>query len=222
MDVTLVGAGGEYMDAAVLIEWTVEPGATVEAGQVLAVVETAKAATEVVAPGSGTVLELLAKPGDEIKVGAVLARIGTDAEAAKPEAAAAPAIDIEPEASASGLTRRLPKVFASPLAKRIARDRGIDLTGVKGRAAVSVASMSSKSSLPLPCPPRNPWQRPSHRRRRSRYRPHRPAARGIAAPWPPIWCARPQSPPSRSAWISTAPPCWPLVPRSSSRAAAPR
>ncbi|WP_170984387.1 dihydrolipoamide acetyltransferase family protein [Rhodoligotrophos defluvii] len=159
-DVTLVGAGGEYMDSAVLVEWTVSPGTAVGEGQVLAVVETAKAATEVTAPTAGVVQELLAKPGEEIKVGSVLARIANGAEAPAEAAPAAPMVQAQAREESSGLARRLPKVFASPLAKRIARDRGIDLTGVKGsgpggrirRADVEALLPPSATAQPQPQP----------------------------------------------------------------------
>lgn len=167
IDVTLVGAGGEYMDAAVLIEWTVEPGATVVEGQVLAVVETAKAATEILAPAAGRLVERLANPGDEIKVGAILARIGADALAAAssaaPIAASASPAPLETSDTGAGIARRLPKSFASPLAKRIARDRGVDISSLNGsgpngrilradveRAMQPAASSAAPQATPAP------------------------------------------------------------------------
>jgi len=178
-DVTLVGAGGEYMDAAVLIEWTVQPGGKVQEGDVVAIVETAKAATEIVAPASGTIVELLAKPGEEIKVGAVLARIGSGAASASGAAAPAAAPAAQPAQvrppvdDGKGLVRRLPNVFASPLAKRIARDRGLDLSAIRGTgpngrimradveraasaASAAAAAAAAASTVPASVPAQQP------------------------------------------------------------------
>jgi len=46
-DVTLAGGAGEYMESATVVAWNAAPGAAVKAGEVIAVVETAKAATEI-------------------------------------------------------------------------------------------------------------------------------------------------------------------------------
>jgi len=159
IDVTLVGAGGEYMDSAVLIEWTVTPGTVVEEGQTLAVVETAKAATEVTAPAKGVLQEQLAKPGEEVGIGAVLARIATGGSAREvPLPQQFNGHDPAPAAATSntaGLHKRLPAAFASPLAKRIAREHGIDLAGLKGtgpggriRRADVEAQLAEKQAQP--------------------------------------------------------------------------
>jgi pyruvate/2-oxoglutarate dehydrogenase complex dihydrolipoamide acyltransferase (E2) component len=137
-DITLGTLGGEYMESAVLVEWRVADGAQVSAGDVVAVVETAKAATEIEAPGGG-VLRILVPAGDEIAVGTVLARLGEDAPAmpAAPTALTAPsehrhAHAPAPQAARAGLPRRWPDAYASPLAKRVAVARGVDLRHVRG------------------------------------------------------------------------------------------
>jgi pyruvate dehydrogenase E2 component (dihydrolipoamide acetyltransferase) len=120
-EIRLIGAGGEYMDSAVLVEWHVRPGDAVARGQLVATVETAKAATEVEAPVGGTVAELLAAVGDEVAVGAAIARLAGGNGAMEPASPRGP-----------GLPRRLPAGFASPLARRLARDAGIDLSALRG------------------------------------------------------------------------------------------
>lgn len=66
---------GDTMRTGVISEWMVEPGEEVEAGEVLAIVETEKVLAEVESPAAGTVAELLVQEGDEADVGAVIARI---------------------------------------------------------------------------------------------------------------------------------------------------
>ena len=79
---------GEGLAEAELISWKVKAGETVKESQTLAEMQTDKALVEVPSPWAGTVSEICGKPGEIIKVGAVLVRYG--AAAAKP-AAAAPA-----------------------------------------------------------------------------------------------------------------------------------
>jgi pyruvate/2-oxoglutarate dehydrogenase complex dihydrolipoamide acyltransferase (E2) component len=127
VEITLGGIGGEYMESAVLVEWRAADGARVAAGDVVAVVETAKAATDVEAPADG-VLHILVPQGEEVAVGTVLARLG---EAAAPAPIAAAGISA-PAAPLPGLKRRWQTAYASPLAKRIAAERGIDLHALRG------------------------------------------------------------------------------------------
>jgi pyruvate dehydrogenase E2 component (dihydrolipoamide acetyltransferase) len=78
---------GEGLAEAELISWKVKAGETVKESQTLAEMQTDKALVEVPSPWAGTVSEICGKPGDVIKVGAVLVRYGAGS---KP-AAAAPA-----------------------------------------------------------------------------------------------------------------------------------
>lgn len=139
-------AGGEYMESVLVTEWRVPSGGQVRAGDVVAVVETAKAATEVEAPCDGFLTSLQAQEGEEIAVGDPIAYVADSAEAASappPErqppaqaAAAAQADDgagqVAPAATSGG------RVLASPAARRLAAARGVDLqrligSGPKGR-----------------------------------------------------------------------------------------
>ena len=79
---------GEGLAEAELISWKVKAGETVKESQTLAEMQTDKALVEVPSPWAGTVSEICGKPGDIIKVGAVLVRYGAGA---KPAAAPAPA-----------------------------------------------------------------------------------------------------------------------------------
>ncbi|EME14856.1 biotin/lipoyl-containing protein, partial [Rhodococcus triatomae] len=68
---------GEGLTDAELLSWAVTVGETVALNQVIAEVETAKAAVELPSPFSGVVAELLAEPGDVVPVGAPLIRVDT-------------------------------------------------------------------------------------------------------------------------------------------------
>lgn len=144
---------GADMKVGTLIEWRVAPGQTVERGEVVAEVETDKGAIEIEIWEDGVVHELLVEPGVEVPVGTPLAVVLGEAEApptpaAEPEAAAAAAevaeahpLDQRPLVrSANGKpangrpTAGPPtgRVKASPVARRLAAELGIDLHAVTG------------------------------------------------------------------------------------------
>ena len=79
---------GSDMDEGTLNEWLVKPGDTVTRGQVVAVVETTKAAVEIECWHDGTVEELLVPIGETVQVGTPLATLLAPGETA--EAAPAP------------------------------------------------------------------------------------------------------------------------------------
>lgn len=157
LEVRLAGAAGEYMESALLVSWEVAPGARVEAGAVLAVVETAKASSEVTAPSAGVVEALLVEPGREVTVGSVLCRLLVEAaerpsapalnartrppaSAGSAESGPASSIAAAPEAGNRGAMAPIERNFvpASPIARRLAREHGLDLarlsrSGADGR-----------------------------------------------------------------------------------------
>ena len=75
---------GADMDEGTLLEWLVKPGDTVRKGDIVAVVDTAKAAVEVESFVSGVVQDLLVVPGTTVPVGEVLATIGETVPAGAP------------------------------------------------------------------------------------------------------------------------------------------
>ncbi|MCB6177333.1 2-oxo acid dehydrogenase subunit E2 [Rhodobacter sp. Har01] len=136
----LMPALSPTMEEGTLSKWLVKEGDAVKAGQVLAEIETDKATMEFEATDEGVVGKLLVAEGTAgVKVNtpiAVLLEDGEDASAAPAEAAPAPdtapvsvpfAAPAPVAAAASG-----PRVFASPLARRIAREKGVDLGALKG------------------------------------------------------------------------------------------
>lgn len=144
----LMPALSPTMEDGVLAKWHVKVGDVLKSGDIIAEIETDKATMEVEAVDEGTVTEILVAEGTAgVKVNAVIARLsGEDDVAAPVPAAPAPAAPApEPVAvtapvhvESSGAP--LPtlnqadgsRIKASPLARRIAQLKGIDLAGVTG------------------------------------------------------------------------------------------
>ena len=66
---------GADMDEGTLLQWKVQPGDVVKKGDILAIVDTTKAAIEVETWVEGTVHDLVTQPGETVPVGAVMARL---------------------------------------------------------------------------------------------------------------------------------------------------
>ncbi len=131
--IIITGAGGEYMESVTVVAWRKSTGERVKAGEVLVVVETAKAATEIAAPCDGVLSKVLASAGEEIKVGAVLGLVGTTADDTGTEAGASAG----PARAASGvasptIARKAidGRILASPAARKTASALGLDLARV--------------------------------------------------------------------------------------------
>ncbi len=118
-----------------LINWLKDIGDQVNADDIIAEFEADKATVEVEAGSAGQLLELRAEPGDELGEGAVIAVIGAPGEETAPAeqpAAAPPESAPAPTASNGSAMTADGRIKASPLAKRIAADKGIDLSRVSG------------------------------------------------------------------------------------------
>src|SRR5687768_3218810 len=83
IEIKIGAAAGEYMESVLLIEWMKAEGDPVSAGEPVAVVETAKAATEVVAAASGFLSRILVQPGTEVTVESTLGLIAADSADAR-------------------------------------------------------------------------------------------------------------------------------------------
>lgn len=145
---------GLTMTEGLLAEWRVAPGARVAAGDILFVVETEKIATDVEASGEGEILDLLIAAGNTVPVGTPVARwtgaaSGSSGIAAPPaDPAVAPPPQPPPERAARG-----GRVLATPLARRLARERGIDIaslvgSGPRGRIKAKDVSHASPPAAP--------------------------------------------------------------------------
>ncbi|RYE02159.1 MAG: biotin/lipoyl-binding protein, partial [Sphingomonadales bacterium] len=135
------------MEEGTLAKWLVKEGDTVKSGDLLAEIETDKATMEFEAVDEGVIGKITVAEGtDNVKVGTVIAVMagegGEEAPApapapAKAEAAPAPAAKVEAPKPAAPAPAAAPKVEgarikASPLAKRIAAEKGLDLSSVTG------------------------------------------------------------------------------------------
>ncbi len=130
-----------------LIKWIKAENEKIEKGEVLAEIETDKATVEVESPFSGVVARHLVEENSILPVGAPIAVITAEGEsfdqeastAPKPETEQAAAKPVKPEAMSaekkeepSEKQQTSEMIKASPLAKRIAREKGIDLSGISG------------------------------------------------------------------------------------------
>jgi pyruvate dehydrogenase E2 component (dihydrolipoamide acetyltransferase) len=126
---------GHTMETGKLAEWLVGVGDAVQAGEVLATVETEKATFDIESPGDGVVLAVLVPAGLEVPVGSTLAFVGAAGEAVPDsmgeEASASDGpghvtTDAAPAPKTPGRSK------ASPAARRRAEELGIDLATVEG------------------------------------------------------------------------------------------
>lgn len=141
---------GADMEAGTLLQWLVKPGDTVKRGDIIAVVDTEKAAIEIEIFEAGVVHTILIHEGEKVAVGTVLALIGLAGEVVPPLAPvevikeaiiappkAAPPPPQAPPPIAKPPTPRAPqppsgRLRISPLAMRIALELGVDLKTVTG------------------------------------------------------------------------------------------
>jgi pyruvate dehydrogenase E2 component (dihydrolipoamide acetyltransferase) len=163
------------MEEGTLAKWLVKQGDTVKSGQIIAEIETDKATMEFEAADDGVVGKLLIAEGTAgVKVNtpiAVLLEEGESADAAPvavkaaaPVAAAAAAPAVPTPAPAAPVVSGGARVFASPLARRIAAEKGLDLTKIQGsgphgrivkadvEGAKPVAAAPVAAAAPAPAP----------------------------------------------------------------------
>ena len=157
----LMPALSPTMEEGTLTKWLVAEGDVVRSGDLLAEIETDKAIMEFEAVDEGTIGKLLIPEGTaNVKVNSAIAILLEDGDA--PDETARPAADavvkaptIVPPPSITPLGEKLvkstntgPRVFSSPLARRIARDKGLDLNKITGsgpKGRIVKADLSSKN-----------------------------------------------------------------------------
>jgi pyruvate dehydrogenase E2 component (dihydrolipoamide acetyltransferase) len=132
---------GQGMESGTIVRWLKAEGEPVTKGDPLFELDTDKVTQEVEAEAAGVLLKIAVAEG-EVPVGQTVAFIGAEGEDVPDVAAAAPkeetktgepepapAVEVSQDAAvASGNGR----IKASPLARRIARERGVELTGIRG------------------------------------------------------------------------------------------
>lgn len=136
---------GMAMERGTIIQWLKKPGDSVEVGDPILEIETDKVSMEVEAEVSGYLLEPLFGPGDEVDVITTIGYIGGKDEtppagdtaptfATTPAAAATTAAGTTPAAAATpaeGAAPAGPRPRATPAARHLAREAGLDLSGVQ-------------------------------------------------------------------------------------------
>ena len=137
------------MEEGRLVKWNKNEGDAVKSGEILAEVETDKAVMELVARGDGVLRKRLVAEGTTAAVGTLvgviaaadedIAALVSGASVAVPAVPAAPAFPLAPAAPAASVAAApavpaVPagRVIASPLARRLAGDEGVSLSGVHG------------------------------------------------------------------------------------------
>jgi pyruvate dehydrogenase E2 component (dihydrolipoamide acetyltransferase) len=170
---------GADMEAGTLIQWLVKPGDPVKRGDIIAVVDTEKAAIEIEVFEAGIVQTIVVREGEKVPVGTVLAIISIDGEVVSPK----PPVEVKPEAVtpppevtpkpvsppppapppiAKPAPPRVPqapsgRLRISPLAMRTAVELGVDLTMVKGTGpdgAITKADVErAAAAAPAAAPP---------------------------------------------------------------------
>ncbi len=151
----------DSMEEGTILKWLKASGEQVARGEALAEIETDKATMTYEADSDG-VLEIVVAEGETMPIGAVIARIGETAPAGStsppapaPAAAAAPA----PAPAAHGpATNGGERTKVSPVARRIARDRGVDVavlhgTGPGGRVVRADVEAAAVQASVAPAPP---------------------------------------------------------------------
>jgi pyruvate dehydrogenase E2 component (dihydrolipoamide acetyltransferase) len=168
----LMPALSPTMEEGTLAKWHVKEGDKVSSGDILAEIETDKATMEFEAVDEGVIGKIVIAEGTEgVKVNAVIAVLLEDGEsasdigsvsaapaaaaAAPKEEAAAPAAAVSPAPAASA-AKDENRIFATPLARRIAADKGLDLSAIAGsgphgrivKADVENATAAPKTAAP--------------------------------------------------------------------------
>jgi len=187
-EIVLMPKMSDTMSEGVISAWHKKVGDTVKSGELLADVETDKATMEYESYNNGTLLYIGAEPGKSVPVNGVLAIIGEkdadwktllSAHQAKTSGGAQGApVDKKPEAAQTTSSSNVPdtsadhssngRVKASPLAKKIAKDKGVDISKVQGSgeygrivksdienykpAAASATGKEGKASAPVVLP----------------------------------------------------------------------
>ena len=165
---------GSDMDEGTLNEWLVKPGDKVTRGQVVAIVETTKAAVEVECWQEGTINELVVPVGETVQVGTTLATLAAPGEQAekpprpRPAAKAAATAATAPATTPSTAPPTAPTApktpstapgrrrWVSPAARRLAQSLGVDIDAVSGtgpQGAVTINDVEHAAAAKPVAPP---------------------------------------------------------------------
>lgn len=157
---------GADMDEGTLLSWAVKPGDSVKRGQIVAVVDTSKAAVDVEIWHDGVLHELLVQPGEKVPVGTLLATLLAPGEVAVAPAAASPAVRLVtipvPVATLTPEAQTVPppptgpaatRHAVSPSARKRARELGLDpdtVSGTGAQGSVTLADIEAAATVKTP------------------------------------------------------------------------
>ena len=144
----------DTMTEGVIVKWNVKVGDSVKSGDIMAEVETDKATMDMEVYSKGIVLHLVVQEGDAVPVDGPIAVVGKEGEdfqallsAAPAASPSAPVSEVAPEAPAAPVSAPVSapaapaapapssndgRLKASPLARKIAEEKGIDLSHING------------------------------------------------------------------------------------------
>ena len=129
----------DTMTEGTVIKWHKQVGDSVEVGDLLAEIETDKATMEMEAFDDGKITEILVAEGQKAAIGGILAVLDGDSAAAP--AVSSPATPTAPNSAPAPSKAKAPaahaandgdRIKASPLARKIAEEKGVDLQGISG------------------------------------------------------------------------------------------
>ncbi len=156
LDLVVPASLGE-VDECVVVTWLKREGDFVVGDETVVIVQTAKTAVELPAPQPGQLVRILAQPGDIVHKGQALARLEVAALASSP--ASRPTLSTEAAAvlAAASPAHEPAAVRASPIARRLASEHGVDLALVTGSGAQGritekdvLAFVEARSGAPAP------------------------------------------------------------------------
>ncbi len=143
---------GADMDEGTLLEWRIKPGDRLERGQVVAIVDTAKAAVEVECWQAGEVFELLIQPGAKVPVGtpiATLLEAGETPETVRRTPPPTPPV-AEPAPMAAVVEHAMPAASRpriSPVARKRAAELGLDAAALTGSGPHGVVTLEDVEAV---------------------------------------------------------------------------
>jgi len=164
----LMPALSPTMEEGTLAKWLVKEGDTVSSGDVIAEIETDKATMEFEAVDEGVIGKIVVAEGTEgVKVNSLIAVLLEDGESADDigsasAAATAPAAETAPAEAPAAIAAPAPaapakadgsRLFATPLARRIAADKGLDLSQIQGsgpHGRIIKADVEGATAQPAP------------------------------------------------------------------------
>jgi pyruvate dehydrogenase E2 component (dihydrolipoamide acetyltransferase) len=140
----------ENMESGRIVRWLKKEGESIEKGEPIAEVETEKVTAEIEAPQNGILAKILAKEGDKIPVLQTIAIVAMPGELFDKELffgeSGPKLLEVEKFAGLTGpsaaIERPVERVPISPVARRLAREFGIDLAGIKGSGPAGRITMA--------------------------------------------------------------------------------